>query len=131
MFTEEEINALYENVLQKMLRAGWVHEYSFTAGKGWHIGWTLAGIEHAQLLQDIVIAYGLTDDDRAPIAFDVVAQGGTFHAALSAPEIEEPDASFWTQSVAQLGLGGDELLIMVQIVTGWAPDGDTPVKFIP
>lgn len=135
MFTDSEIRALFERVLNRMLRAGWVHHFTFTEGKGWHINWIGDGIERACLLKQISISLRLNMDDRAPLFFDILAHGERLPETAPVDHnyrVDPTIAQYWSQSIDQLGLHGDEdgLLVMVQIVIGWAPDLNTPLKIL-
>jgi hypothetical protein len=130
VFTDEQIDALFGRLFERMLLARWLREVRFTDGKGWRLVWTVKGTQRAFLLRQIVVAFRLTDDDRAPIAFDIFTQG---KGSALFPHWEKNDdlARFWFHCVEDLHLhgDGDGLLALAHMVVQWAPGSDTPLKF--
>ena len=131
-FTDDQMQKLFTVVMDQMVQARWLHSYTSTKGKGYHLTWTEAGTQCACLLKKIADSFRLETDDRTPLIFDAIAHGtppppGTDFKG----ELDEDVAAFWRESVAQLKITRDEdhLLTLVQIATGWAPDLDTPVCF--
>jgi hypothetical protein len=131
-FTPEESKNLFTRIMDRMVAIGWLHSYTFTDGKGYHLNWTEVGTERAMCLKKIALTFDLKNDDRAPVAFDIIAQGDSLRGFVRPFELDPDIAAYWCQSVNQLGYRGsdDDLLGLVHIVTGWAPDAGTRVKFI-
>lgn len=131
MFTPARLDQLHEEIFQLMLKAGWLLNFSFTVGKGWHLGWTEEGSPRAAALKSIATTFGLQNDDRAPLIFDKRARGETLPKLARPFDLDDRLATFWRESIDALKLPRDEdhLIVLVGIVTSWAPDLDTPVKF--
>ena len=124
----DETRALFERVMDSMVRAGWLHSHVFTEGKGHHLCWTPEGGALAQGLRQIAVAYALQDRDDAPYLFYVACQDGTLDTGHGGPvEIDAEIAQLFRQGVADLRLYGDKdgIRVLVHIVVGWAPDADT------
>ncbi|MBX3747312.1 MAG: hypothetical protein KF833_18540 [Verrucomicrobiae bacterium] len=135
MFADAELNALYVRVLDRMVATGWIHRYTFTEGKGFHITWTLpVGVQRARGLKQIIQAFGLDADDRGLLALSILSR------RLRLPEgwVLEADCRDLTDPALldlvnhlfeELGIHDDEdgLLVLGMIVTGWAPDRDTQI----
>lgn len=114
-----------------MVQAGWLKSHIFTTGNGHHLVWTPQGGQRAVLLKDVASSHGLDQDDRAPLCFDILCQGKSLPAGVSgAAEVDPLVAGFWQECVGELGLHGDEdgLIALIQIVDGWAPDGETEIR---
>ena len=123
----QAVSKLFPEVLDAMLRAGWLEGHSFVEGKGHHLVWSSDGAQRAALIKRIAQTFRLLDDDRAAIRFGVSSNGRALpgHAFPDEPAI----TAFWFECVDQLGIRGDadRLLVMVHIANSWAPDADTPV----
>ena len=125
--------ALFERVMDSMVRAGWLHSHVFTEGKGHHLGWTPEGTKLAQSLQHITTFYALEDRDDAPYLFYVACHSGSLDTGHGGPVDIDPDiADLFRQCVADLNLYGDKdgLQALVHIVAGWTPDGETVIRFV-
>ena len=120
----DDLRRQFEVVMDSMVRAGWLKSHIFTTGKGHHLVWTTEGGQRAVLMKEIVVSHGLDQDDRSPIAFDMLSKGERLPAARLAFEPEEILLAFWKSCVDELEVHGDELLVLIQIVKGWAPDRD-------
>ena len=118
-----EMHALHEKIFGLMLKAKWLTEFRYTDGKGWHLTWSLDGATRALELKRIISDCGLGDDGRAPIAFTVLAQGGTFPGARTSGEVDPEVCRQWRDAVTELGLevSEDDLLVFVHVILGWAP----------
>ena len=131
-FSEDELRRLHEEVLEAMLKAGWLLNYTFTVGKGWHLGWTEEGTQRAVLLKEIATNHRLQHDDRAPMCFDKLTRGESLPSFCRPVEIDDAISTFWRESVDSLQLPRDEdhLIIFVGAIVTWAPDEKTPIRFI-
>jgi hypothetical protein len=124
MFTQTEMDALFSRIMDRMVEAQWLQSYTRTEGKGFRLHWTVDGAIRAALLRDLCTSHGLIDDDRAPASFDMLAQGLSLPSDVRFPgQIDERAARVWLESVAALRLdrSGDDLLVFVHVVMGWAP----------
>jgi hypothetical protein len=118
--------------MDRMVIAGWLHSYTYTDGKGFHLTWEVpAGTERAILLKKIIESFRVQSDDRAPMVFDKIARGESLPSYGRAFNLDAEVAGYWIESVDQLGIARDEdtLLWFTHIITGWAPDDQTPMKF--
>jgi hypothetical protein len=114
-----EMRRLFDLVLDRMVEAGWLVSYTFTEGKGYWRNWSEAGWDRIARLRRIVEAHTLTNDDRSPVAFYELAKGRSFPDATLAMKLDPDVLAYFAESVDQLGLAGeDELLVLVQ-VTLW------------
>jgi hypothetical protein len=131
MFTDSQMKTLFLRVMDKMLEARWLESHVFTDGKGHHLVWTPAGAERSVLLKKIAETYRLTSDDRAAYGFDILAHGESLPGFVRPIPLDDTLATYWRESVGQLGLHRDEdgLMGLVHIVIGWAPDSQPRVKF--
>lgn len=131
MFTPDQMKALYTRVFDQMVKARWIHHYTFTDGKGFRPAWTAAGTERAVCLKKLSETYRLLSDDRAAYGFDKLAHGERLPSFVRPIELDDAIALYWRESIEQLGLRGDQdgLLIMVHIIEGWTPGLDTPLEF--
>jgi hypothetical protein len=111
-----EMRRLFDLVLDRMVENGWLLSYTFTEGKGYWRNWTGDGWQRIERLRGIVEAYSLTNDDRSPVAFYELAKGRGFAGATKAVEPDADALEFFADCVDQLGLAGeDELLVLVQV----------------
>jgi hypothetical protein len=115
MLTNEQMKELFEQVLDRMVEAGWLHSYTFTVGKGFWRNWHVEGGEHMAVLRAIVESHGLTDDDRSAMTFYELAKGNSLGVPLGfVPEKE--DLRCFARCVDTLGLSGaNELLVFCHI----------------
>ena len=121
-----DLDKLYDDVLGRMLKAGWLRNYRLTKGKGWHLGLELAGKERLQGLKMIASSHGLLTDDRAPVAFCVLSQGLSLDEVAGVLVGEKPDSfllSFVAECLDMLSLradrDGDLCLVLFHIADGW------------
>jgi hypothetical protein len=129
MFTEEEMRAGFDKVLDRMTVAGWLHSHTYTVGKGHFLTWTERGHAVSGYLRLIAESFRLDNGDAAPVAFGVVCQGQSFPGFTLTPEELDPELrKFWCDHVGELGLHGDEdgLLVLVQVLKGWATLPERP-----
>lgn len=127
----EATKALFTRVMDRMVEARWLDSHIFTDGKGFHLVWSLSGGERAVALRKIARTYGLMNDDRSAMCFDILAHGERLPRFVRAFELDAEVAAFWRECVADLRLRADEdgLMAMVHIVEGWGPDAETKVRF--
>src|SRR5262245_8567726 len=118
MRTNDEMKALFLRVMDRMVEARWLHSHTFTDGKGHHLSWTEVGTQRSVLLKQVATAFKLSSDDRAPLAFDIIAHGDRVPDWVRPFNLDDDVAEFWRDSVGQLGLRSDEdgLLTLVHIV---------------
>lgn len=122
MDSPESLHAALEDMMNRMVLAGWLKAYRWTEGKGWHLVWSELGARKSRLLKMIIEAHSLLDDDRAAMAYDVVAKGGSFEGLRWSgldPELQR----FWLECLEDFGdrpEGEDELLAYVHVIHGWA-----------
>lgn len=129
-----DIRAANERVMELMLRAGWLRNFTFTDEKGFHLGWSGRGGKLAQSLKQIILSYGLIDDARTLLIFEKLAHGEQLPLGISIKgKLDAEDALLWREAVAELGLKGDAdgLLVLCHIIDGWAPGAATKIQFIP
>ena len=128
--TDDTMRSGYSGIMDHMVTAGWLENYSFTTGKGFHLTWSIPGTERAMLLKHICESFHLKDDDRGPMVFDKLAHGESLPSYARPFDLDAEVARYWRESVAQLGITRDEdtLLFFVHAVLGWAPDEETPIK---
>lgn len=131
MFTNEEIEKLYVELFDKMTLVGWLKRFTFTDGKGYHLTWTEEGSARSVFLKIIAEKFSLTKDDRAPHVFDTVAHGGALPSCAKPFKVDEQIIETWCECIDRLGIQGDDdrLLVLVHIVTNWAPDADAKIVF--
>jgi len=139
MPTDAEMRAQFERVMERMVAAGWLQNFTYTEGKGFHLGWKAEGAQRAILLRQIHGAFRLYENNGAGIIlFYKFAQGQSL-GADSSPALE----GFWRRQAAkevtefclecckELSLSEEEdFLVLIHIILEWAPDGGTPAKFI-
>jgi hypothetical protein len=130
ILNNDQMRQLFTQVMNAMVRAGWLLRFTYTDGKGFHLDWSAPGAQRVILLERIISAYGLANDDRAPMAFYKLTQGEGLPDGISAVvEVEAEVLVFWRQCIEELGLGteGDGLQVLVHIINGWAPNDKTPI----
>ena len=126
------IERVFEKVLDRAMLAGWVRYYTNTEGKGIHVKWTVEGAERSVTLKMIVNTFRLMDSDLATVGFDKLAHGETPPDGWTTTgEVDAEILRYFAESVDQLGFHDceDELLVMVHLVNGWAPEGFSPIEF--
>ena len=128
----DETKELFTRVFDQMVKARWIHHYTFTDGKGFRPAWTVLGAQRTAKFILIIKGCGLDEGDKNAFIFDKVAHDEPlpkeFQFVGKVPDDMKRD---WREGVAELGLRGDEdgLLAMVHIIEGWKPGPDTPVQF--
>lgn len=116
MFTDDEMQVLFERVLDRMVESGWLSSYTRTEGKGYWRNWTVMGTEHVELLKAIYESHGLRGDDRLPVAFYELAKGRAFPGVGFSQDVSREVLDFFAGCVDSLGLSGeDEILVMCHI----------------
>lgn len=123
----DQVRSIFERVAYRMVLAGWLKGYGFTAGIGHHLVWRTEGAQKALLLKDVADKFGLTDSDNAPLDFNITCKGLVPPDGMVFPRIDIETTAFWLLCVDELDLDADAdgLLAMVHIVTGWGPEADT------
>jgi hypothetical protein len=127
---DDDIKSRFMSVMDRMLRARWLRDYTFTTGNGFHLGWYPEGARKAICLKLIAASFGLSDDNRAPLGFDIIAQGDPIPDWLISFPMDAAVARYWRLCIEELHLrnDGNGLFALIQVVEGWAPDLSTPVK---
>jgi hypothetical protein len=132
MFTNDDLRARHERMFDRMITGGWLHSYTFTDGKGFHLVWTGPGAQHARMLRKIVDSFGLRDGPTAEVACREIAQAIAPSIGFLGPaKLDAPLMTCLGACIDNLSLqgDGDGLQLLFGICHTWAPDGDTPVKF--
>lgn len=84
---EHPLYPLFTDIMDRMLKAGWLKSYRFTDGKGFHLVW---GIEGAKIAQDLAATYrrlGLSIDSESRVVFaSVLAHGYDLELCLDGEE---------------------------------------------
>ena len=75
MFTSDEMKAQFSDVMDRMVAARWLKNYTFTTGKGFHLGWTETGSIAALDLKIMAHDLELLDADARPMIAHILAQG--------------------------------------------------------
>ncbi len=75
MSGDDQMRRNFEQVLERMLRAGWIKEFTFTEAKGFHIVWTEEGGLNAVLLKQWYKDLALGDADDLPMFACIIADG--------------------------------------------------------
>jgi len=124
MFTDAEMKRLHEGLMDRMVQAGWLHCYTYTVGKGFHLTWTVVGGEFAGHLRQIVETFRLKSNDRLPEIFDKLAQGERLPIVAWPIEPDRESLALWRESLDRLGCprDADSLLVLAGIVCTWGPD---------
>lgn len=123
----DQVRVIFERVAYRMVLAGWLKGYCFTAGIGHQLLWHADGAQKALLLKDLAEKFGLTDYDELPVYFHMACKGVGAPPDISFPRIDIEVSAFWLLCVSELELeeDADGLLAVVHIVTGWGPEADT------
>jgi hypothetical protein len=123
----DEVRVIFERVAYRMVAAGWLKGYSFTAGVGHELTWRAEGAQKALLLKDLSDRFRLAEDDDTPLYFHLACKGLSLPEGIKFPVIEIEVCAFWLLCVDELGLDndGDGLLAMVHIVTSWGPETES------
>ena len=119
----DQVRVIFERVAYRMVVAGWLKSYGFTAGVGHQVKWRPEGAQKAMFLRDLSLKFGLVDYDNSPLHFHMACKGLKLPLDVSFPPIDIEVSAFWLLCVGELGLDddGDGLLGMVHIVTSWGP----------
>ncbi len=64
---DAQMKALFERVMDRMVKAGWLLSYTFSEGHGFHLNWTEAGTLASVQLKKWAEALGLLDSDDRPV----------------------------------------------------------------
>jgi hypothetical protein len=128
--TPDQVRVIFERVAYQMVLAGWLRGYGFTGGIGHELVWKTEGAQKALLLKDLAEKHGLTDNDLAPLYFQMACKGMALPTGFAFPGLDIEASAFWLLSIEELGLDGDGdgLLALVHIVTGWGPEADTSTQ---
>lgn len=89
MCTAAEIRAMHEDILGRMLDAGWLKRFTFTEGKGFHVTWTPKGALSAIQIKHW---YKLLSQGDATTSIELalpLADGRRFRCAGSAADVDE------------------------------------------
>jgi hypothetical protein len=118
--TELEYRALYEGVLDRMVKAEWAERHVFSESKGVEIVWTDYGSRMAGLLKMISRTYDLAGGPHHPRMFDLIATG----AKPNDPGLSPTVIGFWNNCMADLQLhrDDDDFMSLVHAVLHWGPD---------
>ncbi len=96
MFSEKELHDLHQDVFERMLKAGWLANFTYTKAKGWHLGWTMEGSPRAIALKHISVDHALADTDLGALGFDILSRGACLDARFSVlGEIDEKALGVW------------------------------------
>ncbi len=119
----DQIRTLFESVAYRMVCAGWISGYGFTADSGHSVQWRPEGAQKAMFLKDLAATYELTEDDAAPLHFHHACKGIELPDGVEFSPIPVELAALWQLCVSELRLEHkpDGLLGMVHIVAGWGP----------
>jgi hypothetical protein len=130
--TDAQFRSAYSGIMDRMVSAGWVESYTFTVGKGFYLNWSWVGTQRSIMMKRLIEAYRLQSDDRAAMVFDILCRGESLPSFGRHVEIDDTVKAFWRECVDQLRISRDEdtLLWFTHIITGLAPDGDTPVQLL-
>ena len=128
--TPKEIEEGFEGIMDLMVKARWLHRYTYEDGKGFSPVWTQKGAFRALRLKRIAIELSLDESDLAPMRFDILANGGRLDNAVTV-EIAPETARYWNESVEDLGIAreADVLLFLVHVILSQAPDEETMIEF--
>src|SRR5262249_29818358 len=113
-----------------MLRARWLRDYTFTTSQGFQLGWYPEGARKAICLRLIATTFGLSEDDRAPLGFDIIAHGDPVPDWLIPFPMDGAVARYWCQRIGELNLrnDGDKLFALIRIIEDWTPELNLRVK---
>ncbi len=127
MNTDDGIERIYIELLDKMTLAGWLKAYSKIDGKGFHLTWTEEGTAKSNFLKLIAERLSLCTDSKAPLIVDATAHGRKLPDELDGFQLDPQIAKAWCECIAQIGIPGDEtrLYLLVQMATALAPSSDT------
>jgi hypothetical protein len=125
----DQVRVIFERVAYKMVLAGWLKCYSFTAGKGHQVVWHADGAQKGLLLKELCDQFNLTKSDDLPHFFHLACKGKRTPAGIPIPVIDDEVSAFWLMCVSELSLGedGDGRLAMVHLVTSWAPEAENTI----
>lgn len=89
MFTDAEMRKLFESVMDRMIKCGWLHSYFYTDGKGFHLNWTERGTFVSQRLKLWDSQLSLHDGDTCPILACELVHDGRLPAPLNVTTAEK------------------------------------------
>ena len=114
---------IFEKTFSSLLAGGWLKQFHFTDNKGWHLVWTETGAQRAMELKRVISECGLSQDDRAPMAFTILAQSGGLGGAWLG-EYDPEAGRIWLAALHDLGIpvNDDDLLGLVHSIIGWVWD---------
>jgi hypothetical protein len=75
MLTPQQMHFLHEDLFERLLVAGWLKQYTFTKGKGWHLSWTERGAHIAVRLKQLRAALDLGAADERPVIASILFHG--------------------------------------------------------
>lgn len=118
-----------ERVAQRMVEAGWLASYGFTADAGHSVAWKSDGAQKVLFLRELSEKFGLAADDAVPHHFHRACKGQSLPPGVGFPVIDIEVTAFWLLCVEELRLGHDAegLRSMVHMVTRWGPGADSTV----
>src|SRR5438874_1065181 len=127
------MHALWQDILERMLKAGWVHRFAHSRKRGWHVETTAPGLQRITLLRDLLTALKLTDDDRGALAFDAMVRGKPLAAVTFVGPRDSAVDEFWRESVDAVGIAGDtdRLLVFAHVVTTYGAQPGKDIVFLP
>lgn len=143
--TQTPMDRLFESIFERMLKAGWLHSFTFTKNKGWHLTWNTDGGLIAMEINSWIKALGLDTTDERPLMAYEFAHGRSPHPTSNSETVNgflkrlvsagfAHHAAFtngiceiaWTPAgvvfcdkfvayVADLGIGADEDLLLTLV----------------
>ena len=122
---DAEAMALLEKIMDRMVKAGWLLQYTFTEGKGFHLAWAPDAVVKVGTLRKLVATYRLTSSESMVVAFTKLAQGVSLaDAGLAGPRPAKDVLTYWKEAVDELAVDTDADLLVgfAAIIHGWAPD---------
>lgn len=120
MFTNQEMHAINDDLFSRMLVAGWLKNYTFTQGKGWHLQWTetgaLAALELKKMRHDLALGGG----DERPVIASILAHGQSPDIRSLAKTVNDALRPFLTSGLASRAL----FVHMKYCEVQWTKDGE-------
>lgn len=110
MFTDSEMRALFGRIMDRMVEAQWLHSYTFTEGKGYHLNWIERGTLAAMQLKDWGERLRLLGADERPLLLFHLANGNLPHPDSNAATVNAvlrplADAGLASHAVFRSGVG--------------------------
>lgn len=81
----EELHRRFEEMFQRMLRAGWIHQLVFTEGKGWKPRFTKDGAAALKVIRHYSDTFGIVEADQAGRLVHIVAKGLSLGGLAATP----------------------------------------------